>query len=120
VAAPFSIIREPKTAAQSPRSKAQPSGAGSPSVLAVAVQEHDDVQPVLDCQCMGRFLVAAIAKILGMTDDMGRRAVRAGGPLTAEIEGVTVAGVVYDHLGESAAETQRDPVERREQRRAAL
>jgi len=90
-------------------------------VLAVAVQEHDHVEPVLDRQRVGRLLVAAVAKILRMTDDMRCRTVRAGRPLTAEIEGVIVAGVVaHDHLGDPAPEVVRDAVERREQGRGGV
>ena len=72
LAAPGTIMREPKTAAASPlRKGATISRQALRGVLAVPVQQDDDVQSVIDGQPVRRLLVAAVPEVLGVPDDVG-------------------------------------------------
>ena len=60
----MSIIREPKTASASPASKRrEQSGQFFRRVLAVAVDERDDVEAVIDGVAIAEFLVAAVTLV---------------------------------------------------------
>ena len=74
---PLTIIREPITASHSPRSNgATISGQTLGRVLAVAVEQDDDVEVVLDRQSISGLLVAAVAEVVRVTDDRQRKVVR--------------------------------------------
>jgi hypothetical protein len=82
-------------------------------VLAVAVQEHHDVQPALNGRAIPGLLVATVAEVPQMPDDRRRRRVVGCSPAHGDVHGVVHAGVVEDQdLVDPGPEVDRDAVQR--------
>ncbi len=80
-------------------------------VLPVAVQQHDDVETVLDGPAVPGLLVAAVAEVPRVADH-GDRELALRLVLEPDVVGVVLAGVVaHEDMGDAPAEPCRDPVE---------
>ena len=109
--------RRPRRARAARRS----SGRNSGRVLAVAVQQHDDVEVVLDGEPVPGLLVAAVAEVRLVADHGDRQVARDLLVAEADQVGAVLAGVVADeHLGDATAECLGDAVERVGQRRRGV
>ena len=87
-------------------------------VLAVTVEQHDDVEAVLDGPAVAELLVAAVAEVAGLADDRQRQPGLPLLVLQAHRLRVVVGVVVADEDRRDArAEALRDPVEDPGQRR---
>ena len=99
-APPSVIMREPNTASASPAmSGARRLGQALRRVLAVAVDQRDEIKPVLDGVAVAEFLVAAVTLVFGVAQDGNlEAAVVVMGPdvVEAGVEGVVRRGVVDD------------------------
>ncbi len=81
-------------------------------VLAVAVHQDGDVRSVLRGPAIGRLLVAAVAEVDVLADDLQRDARVAFGPFLDQVTGVVAAGVIGDEdQGSLTRDPDRDPVE---------
>ena len=90
-------------------------------VLAVAVEQHDDVEAVVDRPLVAGLLVAAVAEVPRVADDLERQVV--GQLLVAERHevGAVLAGVVADEdFADPGAEVGGDAVEHLGERRRGV
>ncbi len=90
-------------------------------VLAIAVQEHDDIPPVIDGVAVSGLLVAAVAEIVIVADDRERNVRARGHVPVSDIEGRVRRVIVHDeHLGKFDPQIGRNPVENPPQRRFSV
>ena len=77
-AAPRTIIRDPKTASAAPSDERGDQVLDDlRRVLAVAVEQDDDVEAVVDRPAVAALLVAAVAEVAVVADDGERQLIRA-------------------------------------------
>src|SRR3954469_19789312 len=116
-AAPFSVSPGTNTASAPPPSGGATilgRGAGEElgRVLAVAVQQHDDVEVLLDGPAVAGLLVAAVAEVAGVADHGDGQIGGALLVLETDGEGVVLTVVVtHQHLGDPRPERLGDAVE---------